>query len=137
MIQGDFMLASISNVGIRTRLLAGFALICLLLAATVGYTAYAMSDIAWRIKQVVDLRAPVAIASTQLVGNLYSTLSTLRGYLLTGDSQGKQSRAAMWIELDRTAREFDRLPAGFTSTANKAKWSEAKALIAALDRKST
>jgi methyl-accepting chemotaxis protein len=124
------MFASISNVGIRSRLLAGFALICLLLAATVGYTAYAMSDIAWRIKQVVDLRAPVAIASTQLVGNLYSTLSTLRGYLLTGDAQGKQARAATWTELDQTARDFDRMAQGFTSVENRAIWSEAKALIA-------
>jgi methyl-accepting chemotaxis protein len=124
------MFSSISNVGIRARLLAGFALICLLLAATVGYTVYAMSDIAARIEQVVDLRAPVAIASTQLVGNLYSTLSTLRGYLLTGNAQDKQARAAMWAELDQTASQFDRMAAGFTSPENKAIWSEAKALIA-------
>lgn len=124
------MFASISNVGIRSRLLAGFGLICLLLAATVGYTVYAMSDISARVKKVVDLRAPVAIASTQLVGNLYSTLSTLRGYLLTGDAQGKQNRASMWTELDQTSRTFDRMAEGFTSPGNKAMWSEARALIA-------
>jgi methyl-accepting chemotaxis protein len=124
---GEFMLTSIS---IRSRLLAGFTLICMLLTATVAYTVYAMSDLSWRVKQVVDLRAPVAIASTQLVGNLYSTLSTLRGYLLTGDANGKQSRAAMWTELDQTARDFDRLAEKFTDPANKAIWSEAKALIA-------
>jgi len=38
-----------------------------------------VSDISSRIKHVVDQRAPIAIASTELVGNLYSTLSTLRG----------------------------------------------------------
>jgi methyl-accepting chemotaxis protein len=119
-----------ANLGIRSRLLAGFALICLLLAATVGYTVYAMSDISRRVKQVVDLRAPVAITSTQLVGNLYATLSTLRGYLLTGDTKGKEQRAAMWTELDRTAAQFDRMAEGFTDPANKAIWSEAKGLIA-------
>ena len=124
------MITFVSEAGIRVRLLAGFATICVLLAATVGYTVYAMSDISWRVRQVVDLRAPVAIASTQLVGNLYSTLSTLRGYLLTGDSNGKQNRAAMWTELDQTAKDFDRLAEGFTDPANKAIWSEAKALIA-------
>jgi methyl-accepting chemotaxis protein len=118
----------ISSLGIRSRLLAGFALICLLLAATVGYSVYAMSDISRRVKQVVDLRAPVAI--TQLVGNLYATLSTLRGYLLTGDTRGKQQRAEMWTELDRTAAQFDRMAEGFTDPANKAIWSEAKVLIA-------
>src|SRR3974390_1256842 len=124
------MFASISNVGIRSRLLAGFALICLLLAATVGYTVYAMSDISWRVKRVVDLRAPVAITSTQLVGNLYATLSTLRGYLLTGDAQGKQARAAMWTELDQTAITFDRMAENLNSSDNKGIWSEAKTLIA-------
>jgi methyl-accepting chemotaxis protein len=124
------MLTSISKFGIRGRLLAGFALICVLLAATVAYTVYAVSDISWRVKQVVDLRAPVAITSTQLVGNLYSTLATLRGYLLTGDGEGKKNRAATWTELDQTAKDFDRLAEGFISSANKAIWSEAKALIA-------
>jgi len=84
------MLKSIANTGIRTRLLGGFALICILLAATVIYTVMAVSDISSRIKIVANQRAPVAIASTDLVGNLYSTLATLRGYLLTGDAQGKR-----------------------------------------------
>ena len=87
------MFASSSNVGIRGRLLAGFALICTLLAATVGYTVYATSEISGRIKKVVDLRAPVAITSTQLVGNLYSTLSTLRGYLLTAEQLASEVQA--------------------------------------------
>ena len=124
------MPASIMNIGIRGRLLGGFALICVLLAAAGGYTAYTMSHINIRIKRVVDLRAPVAITSTQLVANLYATLAMLRGYLLTGDAESKQDRAAMWIELDRTVLEFDRLAAGFTDPANKAIWTEAKALIA-------
>ena len=124
------MLKSIANTGIRTRLLGGFALICLLLAATVIYTVAAVSDISSRIRAVVDQRAPVAIASTELVGNLYSTLSTLRGYLLTGDAQGKRDRAAVWAELDRTAAAVDRMAEGFSSAQNKTNWSEARALIA-------
>ncbi len=69
------MFKSMADTGIRTRLLGGFAL----LAATVIYTVSVVSDISSRIKHVVDQRAPIAIASTELVGNLYSTLSTLRG----------------------------------------------------------
>ena len=62
------MFTAMANAGIRARLLAGFALICVLLAATVGYTVHVMSDISVRIKQVVVLRAPVAIASTADAG---------------------------------------------------------------------
>jgi methyl-accepting chemotaxis protein len=116
------MSISFFNYGIRSRLLGGFSLVCTLRAATVGCTAYAVSDINTRLVQVVELRTPVAIASTQLVGNLYSTLSTLRGYLLTGDPEGKKSRAAMWVELDRTAADFDRMEARFTNPDNKARW---------------
>ena len=120
------------SLRIRGRLLAGFAAICVLLAATVAYTAYAISDISSRSNRIVNLRAPVAIASTQLVGNLYSTLSTLRAYLLTGDPQGKQDRAATWAELDRTIGEVDRLVASFTNAQNKTIWNEAKTLIGEL-----
>jgi methyl-accepting chemotaxis protein len=119
-----------SNASIRSRLLAGFGLICVLLACAVGYSAYAVSDLSAKFRRIVELRAPVAITSTQLVSNLYSTLASLRGYLLTGDAAGKQSRAAMWTELDQTAREFDRLAATFTRSDNIALWTEAKALIA-------
>ena len=123
------MLKSIANTGIRTRLLGGFALICILLAATVIYTVMAVSDISSRIKIVANQRAPVAIASTDLVGNLYSTLATLRGYLLTGDAQGKRERAAVWAELDRTVAAVDRMAEGFSSPENTANWTEAKALM--------
>jgi methyl-accepting chemotaxis protein len=124
------MPAATSTLGIRGRLLAGFALICLLLAATVGYTVYVMSDINGRVNQVAGLRAPVAINSGQLVAHLYATLATLRGYLLTGDAQAKQDRTEIWAELDRTAAELDRMAANFGNAQSSANWIEAKALIA-------
>jgi methyl-accepting chemotaxis protein len=124
------MIKSMANTGIRTRLLGGFALICILLAATVIYTVSVVSGISARIKTVVDQRTPVAIASTELVGNLYSTLATLRGYLLTGDAQGKRDRAAVWGELDRTVAAVDRMAEGFSSPQNKANWRESRTLIA-------
>lgn len=123
------MSKSISDVRIRTRLLAGFATICALLAAAVIYTATVVTDLSTQVKRLSELRAPVAIASTQLVANLYGTLSILRGYLLTGDPEARQSRAAMWTELDRTAGAMDRMAAEFTTAQNRANWSEARNLI--------
>ena len=52
-----------------------------------------------------------------------------RGYLLTGDAQEKQNRAAMWAELDRASASFDQLAASFTTQENKEHWDEAKALM--------
>jgi len=124
------MAISTLNVPIRGRLLAGFALICILLAATVGYTVYVMSDVSAHVRQVVGVRAPVAISSTQLVAHLYATLATLRAYLLTGDAKAKQDRARIWAELDRTAAELDRMATSFGNPQSSANWTEAKALIA-------
>ena len=77
-----------------------------------------------------NLRVPVAQTSAELTGNLYSSLATLRGYLLTGNPQGKADRAAAWTELDRDSATFDRLAARFTDPANREKWQQIKTTLA-------
>src|SRR5215510_9557565 len=112
------------------RLVAGFAALCGVLAAAVGYTVFAVGGVSSTVDRMVTLRTPIALDSTEMVGNLYSTLATLRGYLLTGNSQGKADRAAMWKELDATSASFDRMAERFTNPENKRKWADAKALLA-------
>jgi methyl-accepting chemotaxis protein len=128
--QRDIMAAGI-NLGVRGRLIAGFAAVCVVLAVTVGATIVAVSQMSGRVGKVFSLRTPVAIASTQMVANLYGTLSTLRGYLLTGDAEGKAARAAMWGEVDRTTEELDRLAAGFGDAENVRLWREVKTQLGA------
>ena len=115
---------------IRGRLISGFLAVCAIIALSVGYTVFAVDGISTTVDRMVKLRTPVALASTELVGNLYSTLATLRGYLLTGNPQGKLDRAAMWKEMDATLADFDEKAAHFTNPENKRKWAEAKALLA-------
>jgi methyl-accepting chemotaxis protein len=115
---------------IRGRLFAGFAAVCLVLACAVGYTIYVVGSSATTTTRMVELRAPVAMANTELVGDLYATLATLRGYLLTGNPQGKADRAAMWKELDHTQAAFDKMAEKFTRPENRQKWAEVKAILA-------
>ncbi|GLH81601.1 methyl-accepting chemotaxis protein [Bradyrhizobium sp. SSBR45G] len=124
------MLGFVSNVKIQNRLLAGFGLICLLLACGVGYSVYAVSDVSQRFRKIVELRSPIAIGSTQLVGSLHATLAALRGYLITGDPDMKQRRAAMWTEFERSIQDFDRLASQLKVPTNRALWAEAKPLLA-------
>ena len=114
---------------IGTKLVAGFAAVCVVLGIAVGYTLYVISGVSQIVDRMVTLRVPVALESTEMVGNIYSTLATLRGYLLTGNPQGKNDRAAMWKELDATIAAFDKKVERFTNPENKRKWAEAKALI--------
>jgi methyl-accepting chemotaxis protein len=111
------------------RLLVGFAAVVAILAVAVVATVYMVGGISTTVDRMVTLRTPVAIQSTQLVGNLYSTLATLRGYLLTGNPQGKADRAAMWKEMDATAADFDKMAQHFTNPENRRKWADTKALM--------
>jgi methyl-accepting chemotaxis protein len=117
------------SMRIGGRLIAGFGALCAVLAVAVVYTINVIGGVTPTIDRMVNLRVPVAVESTELVGNLYSTLATLRGYLLTGNPQGKADRAAMWKELDTTSAAFERKVEQFTNPENKRKWAEAKGLL--------
>lgn len=112
------------------RLIAGFAAVCAIIALSVGYTMFEVGRISTTVNRMTNLRTPVALASTELIGNLYSTLATLRGYLLSGNPQGKLDRMSMWKEMDRTAAAFDEQAAQFTNPENRQKWEQAKLLLA-------
>src|SRR5215475_7652960 len=122
-------LQSVATLRISGRLVAGFAALCAVLAIAVIYSIYVLGGVRPVIDRMINLRVPVALESTEMVGNLYSTLATLRGYLLTGNPQGKADRAAMWKELEATSASFDRMVERFTNPENKRKWSETKALM--------
>ena len=117
------------NLRITGLLIAGFATLAAVLALAVGYTSFTLSGVSQNVDRMVNLRTPVSIQSTQMVGNLYSTLAILRGYLLTGNPQGKLDRAGVWKELDATFAEFDKMAERFTNPENKRKWADAKALL--------
>src|SRR5262245_58206336 len=123
------MLARLRNVRIRGRLIAGFAAVCAVLAGAVGFAVTEVRGVAATSERMIELRSPVAIASTELVGHLYATLATLRGYLLTGNAQGKADRAAAWSEFDRTIARFDTLASRFTDPRNKEEWAQAKSIL--------
>ncbi len=119
-----------SKIHIRGRLIAGFAAICLILAGAVGYTVLTVGKVAQLVDRMVMLRTPAALGSAEIVADVYATLATLRGYLLTGNPQGKADRAALWKEMDAIVAGFDTMAAQFTNPENKRMWSEARGLLA-------
>ncbi|NWG23284.1 MAG: MCP four helix bundle domain-containing protein [Pseudorhodoplanes sp.] len=121
---------NVLQLRIGGRLILGFAVLCAVLVAAVGSTIVIAGRESDTVSRTAELRAPVAIASTQLISDLYATLATLRGYLLTGNPQVKAERAAAWKHLDATAANFDRLSQQFTLEENKRKWAEVKAQLA-------
>lgn len=122
----------LSNIRISGKLIAGFAAVSTILAASVGYTAFVLHGASQNLDRMVNLRTPVSIQSAQLTSNLYSTLASLRAYLLTADAQGKAERATIWKEIDANIAELDRMSERFTDPENKRKWGEAKKLLGEL-----
>ncbi|WP_025038669.1 HAMP domain-containing methyl-accepting chemotaxis protein [Bradyrhizobium sp. DOA9] len=111
------------------RLAAGFIAVCAIIAVSVGYTVMAVSGVSRTVDEMVAVRTPVAIASTELVGHVPATLSALRGYILSGNSQGKLDRAALWNESETILATLDEMSAHFSSADQKS-WAEAKRLLA-------
>jgi|SRR5579871_4449805 len=120
---------SLIHLRIRGRLIVGFAAVGIAFAAAVGYTVHTASGVSDLVDRMISLRTPVALNSAELVGNVYSTLASLRGYLLSGDPQGKVDRSAMWKQLDHSRAEFDQIAERLTNPENKQKWEQAKTLL--------
>ncbi|WIW50584.1 hypothetical protein ML401_36425 (plasmid) [Bradyrhizobium sp. 62B] len=87
---------------IGRRPAAGFIAVCANVAVFVGHTVIAVRGVSRTVDEAVAVRTSVAIASTELVGHVHATLSALRGYILSGNSQGKLDRAALWTESETT-----------------------------------
>ena len=66
------------DLRIRGRLMAGFAAMCLVLAATVGYTVYIAGRAGDIIDNVVHHRSPSAVTGTKIVSGVNATLAALR-----------------------------------------------------------
>jgi len=120
----------LANIRISGRLIAGFTAVSIILAASVGYTAFVLRSVGQNVDRMANLRMPVSIESAQLASNLYATLAALRAYLMSASPQGNAERAAIWKEIDAIAAKIDKTADQFTDPVNKSKWTEAKKLLA-------
>jgi methyl-accepting chemotaxis protein len=106
------------NLNIGNRLIAGFAVVTIILAIAVGTSIWKIGDIDSRSTRIVELRMPTAAASSNMVKNIYASLATLRGYMLTGGAGMKAQRADVWANIDKTIAEMDELSKSWTNPKN-------------------
>lgn len=97
------------SLNIASRLWLGFAAICLVLVAAVGYTSVTLSSVTETAERVTNLRAPTANASADLTAQMNGSLAILRGYLLTGKETLKAERAATWKNIAVLGATMDEL----------------------------
>ncbi len=75
------------DLTIGTKLNLGFGLLVALSLMIIALSTLAEQDAAQRISQVSDLRVPLTLTSNQAQAALLRMLSSVRGYLILGDSQ--------------------------------------------------
>ena len=119
----------ILRLNIRGRLILGFSILCMLLAAVVGTTIMKVVSVSNATDRTVNLRVPTAMTASDVVSSVYASLASLRGWLLTGNQAFKAERAALWKDIDARGSEMDRLSTHWTVEENKQEWKQAKPLL--------
>lgn len=119
----------ILRLNIRGRLILGFSILCMLLAAVVGTTIMKVVSVSSATDRTVNLRVPTAMTASDVVSSVYASLASLRGWLLTGNQAFKAERAALWKDIDARGSEMDRLSSHWTVEENKQEWKQAKPLL--------
>ena len=117
------------NLNIRGRLIVGFGSLCILLAGVVTITMVKVHAVNDSTARNVNLRVPTAMAASDLVSEVYATLASLRGWLISGNDVFKAERVGLWQEIQKRGAEMDRLSTEWSSEQNKQSWREAKPLL--------
>jgi methyl-accepting chemotaxis protein len=117
------------QLNIRGRLILGFSLLCILLAAVVGTTIIKVSTVNESTDRTVNLRVPTAMNAGELVADVYASLASLRGWLITGKDVFKDERAMLWKDIQARGSEMDRLSGQWTTEQNRSDWKQAKPLL--------
>jgi methyl-accepting chemotaxis protein len=117
------------HLNIRGRLILGFSILCVLLAATIGITIVKVRSLSEGTDRTVSLRVPTAMTASDLTASVYASLASLRGWLITGNDAFKTERAALWKQMQAKSAELDQLAPRWTSEKNKQDWNQAKPLL--------
>ena len=103
-----------------TRLYGGFALVGLVLIATVSTTFWNVKKSEASTSRVIDLRAPTAKLGVELLNGLNYSLASLRGYMLLDAAQFKVVRQdACDEQINPVLETMSRLSKDWTVQANQ------------------
>src|SRR5699024_3736135 len=74
---------------IRTKMILGFTLVLLLIAAMIIYNFTVLNNVNQTTEDVLEEDLPLLIADEQLLSDIYNQAGLARGYILNGDSKYK------------------------------------------------
>ncbi|OAN48766.1 chemotaxis protein [Paramagnetospirillum marisnigri] len=108
------------------RLLVGFGILSAVLALVAGVSVVEATRLDAKVERMVAFRMPVSEASSSIGKELYASLASLRGFLLTGKDSFKADRAQSWTEIAALTKAMDGLASRFTNPRNVELWNGVK-----------
>jgi methyl-accepting chemotaxis protein len=114
---------------ISGRLGLGFGVLVVVLIAAVSTTLFEINIIKRVTDRIVELRTPTSQASASMVQDVYASLASLRGWMLTGNPAFKAERHAIWEDIAEKRTDMDALAAQWTNPKNQAAWADMKVVL--------
>ncbi len=114
---------------IQGRLLLAFSAVGLIFALAVGLAVTQSSHVVGSTARMAEMDAPIAVATTQIVGQLYASQASVRGYFLTGNPRFKLERAATWRAMDIIMSRLDALVPGLEAVQDREGWAQVRGLL--------
>lgn len=117
------------NLKIGARVYAGCFAIVAVLVISVMTTLVSVRQIGTSVERLDSLRIPTSNSSQTMVRDIYGTLASLRGWMLTGNPDFKVERAAIWQDIARMRAEIDELSTHWTNPDNVTSWNDFKVVL--------
>ncbi|TAK72830.1 MAG: methyl-accepting chemotaxis protein [Gammaproteobacteria bacterium] len=119
-----------SSLGIRGRLVIGFGAVLLILIIAISMVLIKVTISKRFAEEVLEVHIPSVEACFVLNGQIYQSVASLHGWVLTHHPQFKSDLMVSWKNIVRAEEALD----NFTndehwSSEDRQKWQEAKALL--------
>ncbi len=114
---------------IGTKLYLGFAVVGLILISVVVITMIEVKKNQNLTQRVIELRAPTALAGTEMLNGINHSLAALRGWMILGKDQFKSERTIVWKEIEDAMGKMDEFSKNWTVQANKDRLNEIKGVL--------
>ncbi len=118
---------------LRGKLVAGFATLIVIAAASAGVSVWQSGIIAGRVEQVASVRSPTALLGMRLADELSQTGIALRDQIIAPDDVNLSRWDYAWASLKESRDKMDALAQSFATDAQRAAWTGVRPLFGELE----
>jgi len=110
-----------THMNIGKKIIAGFMLVTSVIVLMAILTISGINNTEAINHEVIALRQPTVLASTEMVNDIYYSLAALRGYMILGKDKFKDQRTDAWKEIHHAESKLLKFAKSWTSSENLAR----------------